>query len=64
MFRVKVADFGLSQFLREGDVGQDGKTMRGSPLWNAPEVLQREQVIILSFFRERKTHQKIDALVY
>lgn len=41
MYRVKVADFGLSQLLPDGISGQDTTDMRGTPLWNAPEVLQR-----------------------
>lgn len=41
-YRVKVADFGLSQLLPDGMAGQDSNAMRGTPLWNAPEVLQRQ----------------------
>lgn len=41
MYHIKVADFGLSQLLPDGNVGIDKQDMRGTPLWNAPEVLQR-----------------------
>jgi serine/threonine protein kinase len=53
MYRVKVADFGLSQILPDGVMGHDDKQMRGTPLWNAPEVLDRgaftERADIYSF---------------
>jgi len=41
-YQVKVADFGLSQLLPEGVGDRDVNRMKGSPLWNAPEVLRRE----------------------
>jgi serine/threonine protein kinase len=37
-----VADFGLSQLLADGAAGHDTNAMRGTPFWNAPEVLLRE----------------------
>jgi hypothetical protein len=39
--RVKVADFGLSEFTKQG-VGQDGDSAKGTPLYSAPEVLLRQ----------------------
>jgi serine/threonine protein kinase len=52
-YAVKVADFGLSQILPDGVDGHDDKQMRGTPLWNAPEVLERntftEKADIYSF---------------
>jgi hypothetical protein len=52
-YAVKVADFGLSQILPDGVAGHDDKQMRGTPLWNAPEVLERhaftEKADIYSF---------------
>lgn len=40
-YTIKVCDFGLSQLL-EGDDSQDKKNAIGSPLWMAPEVMQKK----------------------
>lgn len=49
-YQVKVADFGLSQLLPEGVGDRDVNRMKGSPLWNAPEVLRREVNWIYYFY--------------
>jgi hypothetical protein len=42
--RVKVADFGLSEFRKHGSLGQDDEdqTAKGTPLYSAPEVLLKK----------------------
>ena len=41
---LKVADFGLSQHLR--DSGKTGRSFRGSPLYMAPEIFKNERLLI------------------